>query len=236
MDVEFEKLVSPSLKDLFISHIEAMILSGELPVGQQLPPERQLAQSMGVSRAVVNSGVVELERRGFLEIRPRVGTFVADYRRAGTLETLKSIMTYNRGRLRNEEIRSILEVRDALDKLAVAGIIPHVTEEDIDLLEEKAETIRLSSDNRQAAEAAFAFQHELAMLSGNTLLPLIFRSFYSSVLVLWERFCALHGIPMLYKTSRRLCDHVRNRDVFGAVSWIDDCTQEAISGSRQIYY
>ena len=37
-DMEFEKLVSPSLKDLFISHIEAMILSGELPVGQQLPP------------------------------------------------------------------------------------------------------------------------------------------------------------------------------------------------------
>ena len=234
--MEFEKLVSPSLKDLFISHIEAMILSGELPVGQQLPPERQLAQSMGVSRAVVNSGVVELERRGFLEIRPRVGTFVTDYRRAGTLETLKSIMTYNRGHLRNGEIRSILEVRDALDKLAVAGIIPHVTAEDIDLLEEKAEAIRLASDNHRAAEAAFAFQHELAMLSGNTLLPLIFRSFYSSVLVLWERFCALHGIPMLYETSLRLCDHIRNRDILGAVSWIDYCTQEAISGSRQIYY
>ena len=155
--MEFEKLASPSLKDLFISHIEAMILSGELPVGQQLPPERQLAQSMGVSRAVVNSGVVELERRGFLEIRPRVGTFVTDYRRAGTLETLKSIMTYNRGHLRNGEIRSILEVRDALDKLAVAGIIPHVTAEDIDLLEEKAEAIRLASDNHQAAEAAIAF-------------------------------------------------------------------------------
>ena len=234
--MEFEKLVSPSLKDLFISHIEAMILSGELPVGQKLPPERQLAQSMGVSRAVVNSGVVELERRGFLEIRPRVGTFVADYRRAGTLETLKSIMTYNRGRLRNEEIRSILEVRDALDKLAVTCMLPDVTDEEVDILAEKADAIRLASDNRQAAEAAFAFQHELAMLSGNTLLPLIFRSFYSSVLVLWERFCALHGIPMLYETSRRLCDHIRNRDVFGAVSWIDYCTQEAISGSRQIYY
>ena len=127
-------------------------------------------------------------------------------------------------------------MRDALDKLAVAGIIPHVTEEDIDLLAEKAEAIRLASDNHQAAEAAFAFQHELAMLSGNTLLPLIFRSFYSSVLVLWERFCVLHGIPMLYETSLRLCDHIRNRDILGAVSWIDYCTQEAISGSRQIYY
>lgn len=234
--MEFEKLISPSLKELFISNIEAKILSGELPVGQQLLPERQLAQSMGVSRAVVNSGIVELENRGFLDVRPRVGTFVADYRRAGTMETLKSIMTYNRGRLRNEEIRSILEVRDALDKLAVADIIPHVTELDNMLLLEKVEAIRQARDNRQAAEAAFAFQHELAMLSGNTLLPLIFRSFYSSVLVLWERFCALHGIDTLYQTSCRLCGHIRDKDIPGAVAWIDYCTRETISGSRRIYY
>lgn len=234
--MEFEKLISPSLKELFISNIEAKILSGELPVGQQLPPERQLAQSMGVSRAVVNSGIVELENRGFLDVRPRVGTFVADYRRAGTMETLKSIMTYNRGRLRNEEIRSILEVRDALDKLAVADIIPHVTELDNMLLLKKVEAIRQARDNRQAAEAAFAFQHELAMLSGNTLLPLIFRSFYSSVLVLWERFCALHGIDTLYQTSCRLCGHIRDKDIPGAVAWIDYCTRETVSGSRCIYY
>ena len=234
--MEFEKLISPSLKELFISNIEAKILSGELPVGQQLPPERQLAQSMGVSRAVGNSGTVELENRGFLYVRPRGGTFVADYRRAGTMETLKSIMTYNRGRLRNEEIRSILEVRDALDKLAVADIIPHVTELDNTLLLEKVEAIRQARDNRQAAEAAFAFQHELAMLSGNTLLPLIFRSFYSSVLVLWERFCALHGIDTLYQTSCRLCGHIRDKDIAGAVAWIDYCTRETVSGSRRIYY
>lgn len=234
--MEFEKLMSPSLKELFISNIEAKILSGELPVGQQLPPERQLAQSMGVSRAVVNSGIVELENRGFLDVRPRVGTFVADYRRAGTMETLKSIMTYNRGRLRNEEIRSILEVRDALDKLAVADIIPHVTELDNMLLLEKVEAIRQARDNRQAAEATFAFQHELAMLSGNALLPLIFRSFYSSVLVLWERFCALHGIDTLYQTSCRLCGHIRDKDIPGAVAWIDYCTRETVSGSRRIYY
>lgn len=234
--MEFEKLMSPSLKELFISNIEAKILSGELPVGQQLPPERQLAQSMGVSRAVVNSGIVELENRGFLDVRPRVGTFVADYRRAGTMETLKSIMTYNRGRLRNEEIRSILEVRDALDKLAVADIIPHVTELDNMLLLEKVEAIRQARDNRQAAEAVFAFQHELAMLSGNTLLPLIFRSFYSSVLVLWERFCVLHGIDTLYQTSCRLCGHIRDKDIPGAVAWIDYCTRETVSGSRRIYY
>ena len=111
-----------------------------------------------------------------------------------------------------------------------------ISEEDIAALFRAAEAIREAGDNRHAAEAAFAFQHELAMQSGNTLLPLIFRSFYSSVLVLWERFCALNGVSMLYETSVRLCRHIRHRDLFAAVAWIDYCTRETVSGSRRIYY
>ena len=65
---------------------------------------------MQVSRAVVNSGIAELEKKGFLIVKPRSGTFVADYRRKGTVETLVAIMKYNGGRIRREEIRSILEV------------------------------------------------------------------------------------------------------------------------------
>ena len=66
-----------------------------------------------VSRAVVNSGITELARKGFLIIKPRVGTFVADYRRDGTMDTLMSIMNYNGGILREAEVRSILELRIA---------------------------------------------------------------------------------------------------------------------------
>ena len=69
---------------------------------------------------------------------------MTDYRRAGTLDTLKSIMTYNRGRLRNEEIRSILEVRDALDQLAVAEIIEHASDEEIRRLTETAGAIHFA--------------------------------------------------------------------------------------------
>ena len=52
----FEKLNSPSLKQLFVRQLQGMILSGELPMGSQLPPERELARQMQVSRAVVNGG------------------------------------------------------------------------------------------------------------------------------------------------------------------------------------
>ena len=81
--MEFEKLQTASLKELFISSVEDKILSGELPIGAQLPTERELAEMMDVSRGVVNSGIAEMAHKGFLEVRPRVGTFVADYRRVG---------------------------------------------------------------------------------------------------------------------------------------------------------
>ena len=112
--MEFQKLYAPSLKELFIRQLQERILSGELPLGSRLPAERELSEQMQVSRAVVNGGIAELARQGFLEVRPRQGTFVADYRRNGNMDTLLAILRYNSGMLGREEIRSILEVRQSL--------------------------------------------------------------------------------------------------------------------------
>ena len=64
--MEFKKIASPSLKELFIEQLEHMILSGSLSIGEKLPSERQLAETMQVSRGVVNSGLAELEKKGHL--------------------------------------------------------------------------------------------------------------------------------------------------------------------------
>ena len=133
----FKKLSAPSLKELFVAELEGMILSGKLEIGAKLPPERELAESMQVSRAVVNSGLDEMEKKGFLVVKPRIGTFVADYRKYGTADTLVSIMQYNGGMLRDKEVRSILEVRimfmnlaatlaiDNADDASIAGLERH---------------------------------------------------------------------------------------------------------------
>ena len=57
----FNKITALSLTDLFVQQIENMILSGELAVGEQLPPARELSLRMGVSRPVISAGLVELE-------------------------------------------------------------------------------------------------------------------------------------------------------------------------------
>jgi DNA-binding FadR family transcriptional regulator len=233
--MELKKLSAPSLKEMFIQELEGMILSGKLSVGEKLPSEREIAESMQVSRGVVNSGILELSRKGFLSIRPRVGTFVADYRRTGTLETLISIINYNRGVLRSGEIRSILEIRLALSTLSLRLAIPQMTQKDIEFLRTHVDGIAKSSNNKKASEEAFEFHHELAVLSGNMLMPLIYYSFKEAVLALWERFCNLHGKEKLYVNTDTLWQFIEKRDVEGAVSWSERTVNDAITGADQIY-
>lgn len=234
--MEFQKISSPSLRELFVEQLEHMILSGKLLIGEKLPPERQLAQAMQVSRAVVNSGIAELEKKGFLIVRPRSGTYVADYRQNGTADTLLAIMNYNGGRLRNDEIKSILEVRIALDTLAAELCIAHVTDQEIETLRKITEQIRNASSIDEAVTAAYEFQHEFALISGNTLIPLIFCSFKAAVTSLWERFCILYGIPTLYENNYRTWTYIRDRDTEGAIAWIQSSVRECIHGCWEIYY
>lgn len=234
--MEFTKLNAPSLKELFIQELETMILSGKLAVGEKLPSERELADSMQISRAVVNSGITELARKGFLIIKPRVGTFVADYRKDGTMDTLMSIMNYNGGILRDVEVRSILELRIALDTLAIQLWLPTAKEKEIALLRSYVENIKAADTASAAIDYAFRFQHELAFLSGNTLIPLIFSSFKAPVTSLWDRFYRLHGIDKLYENNDILCRYFEAHDTEGAINWIHTSLQEIIDGGTSIYY
>jgi GntR family transcriptional regulator len=53
------------------------IESGELPAGERLPPERELADGLGVSRMTVRQALSSLAARGLLERGVGRGTFVA---------------------------------------------------------------------------------------------------------------------------------------------------------------
>lgn len=234
--MEFSKLSAPSLKELFIHQFETMILSGKLPIGEKLPPERDLAKSMQVSRAVVNAGITELSRKGFLLIRPRIGTFVADYRKNGNMETLISIMNYNGGILRDAEIRSILELRIALDNMVMELCLQKITDSEILALGEYVRMMGETESAKEASELAFTFQHELAFLSGNTLIPLIFHSFKVPILSLWERFCHLYGVKALYQNTVILFHYIEQRDSQKAIAYITKSINDTISGEKQIYY
>ena len=234
--MRFERLSAPTLKSLFVSQLQDKILSGEIPIGTALPPERELAAQMQVSRAVVNSGLAELAEEGFLEIQPRRGTFVSDYRRNGNISTLIALMEYHGGRLGRQEIRSILEIRRALEHMAAEQAILCATEEELKVLGRKLVELAMTETPQAAAEAAFAFQHELAFISKNSILPIFYSSFKPVVITLWERYCKLYGIERLSRNTEILYNYICDRDADGAFLWIDQYLEMAIGGKEQIYY
>lgn len=170
--MEFKKLNAPSLRELFVNELQNMILSGKLEIGSKLPPERELAESMKVSRAVINSGIAELEKKGFLVVRPRIGTFVADYHRDGSLDTLVAIMNYNGGVLKNREVKSVLEARIMFMVEASQFAIDRASDKELLGLQEYVYQMENCTDPEKTASLIFEFSHEIAYISGNTLLPL----------------------------------------------------------------
>ena len=68
----------PAAAKLVVAYVRQLIESGELKAGDRLPPERELARLVGVSRPTVRTGLQSLATVGVVDSRRGAGTFVAD--------------------------------------------------------------------------------------------------------------------------------------------------------------
>ncbi|MDK2966261.1 MULTISPECIES: GntR family transcriptional regulator [Lacrimispora] len=233
--MEFQKLSSLSLKEMFIRQIRDMILSGRIPVGGKLPSEREIAKQMQVSRAVVNSGFAELEKQGFLEILPRQGVFVANYGKNGNINTLNAIMEYHGDTLGQSDIYSIIEVRRALEHLVTDSVIKNASNEEILGLEGLLEEVSAAKNIDDTVLATFSFHHKLSVISKNSIIPLIYISFKPVVTQLWKRFCLRYGKEALYDSVLCLYKCIKERDAGAARRCTNKQLDEALEGGHQIY-
>jgi GntR family transcriptional regulator len=72
-------LVRRNTQAIYVQIAESLaqqIRSGDLQIGDRLPPERQLAEELGVSRMTVRQALALLEEQGLIERLPGVGSFV----------------------------------------------------------------------------------------------------------------------------------------------------------------
>jgi len=74
------RIDSTSAVPLYVQIVEGFataVARGDLPVGERLPPERQLAESLGVSRTTVVNAYREMQARGLIIAHVGRGTFIA---------------------------------------------------------------------------------------------------------------------------------------------------------------
>jgi GntR family transcriptional repressor for pyruvate dehydrogenase complex len=127
--------------DEVVQQIELLILDGVLRDGDRLPGERELAQSLEVSRPILRDALKELENRGLLVSHHGGGTFVADI--IGQVFSKPIIDLISR---HARATRDYLEYRRELEGLTAELAAQRATETD------KALLTRIIDDMRRAHE------------------------------------------------------------------------------------
>jgi DNA-binding FadR family transcriptional regulator len=219
MDLLLEPIQVNSLKEACIQKLERLILSGDLKVGTHLPPERQLAAMLDVSRPVLHQAIVELEARGLVRIVPRRGVIVNDFRTNGSLALLTSLLSYHEGDLDPTLKQSMIDVRLLIERETARLAALHRTDEQLQQLNQIVEQEQ-TTDRRHVrglVELDFAFHLHVALASGNAMYPLIMNSFKGVYTNLTSQFFTRYRqdattIDEVYGYHCRLVTAIANRD------------------------
>ena len=108
MELIISNASSKPIYEQITGQIKAMILSGELAEGEQLPSIRALANSLRVSAITTKRAYADLEADGFIETVQGKGSFVA----GGNAELI-----------REEQLRQVEELRgQAVDAGRAMGL------------------------------------------------------------------------------------------------------------------
>lgn len=74
----FRPVTSEKLSQAVVRQVELLILRGILRPGERLPPERDLAERLAVSRPSLRDAIAQLQSSGLLTAKPGAGIYVAD--------------------------------------------------------------------------------------------------------------------------------------------------------------
>lgn len=148
-----------------LEHFYQLITEGKLRWGERLPPEKDLAQGLGVSRASLREAIQLLEMLGILEVRHGVGTFVTPSPTNPLVHPVRWALTAEA-----QPARQLLEARRVLEK-AIAGLAAErATPEDLGSLRRHLDEMEEAATHEAFINADVEFHISLARAARNAVL------------------------------------------------------------------
>src|SRR6266498_6091884 len=149
-----------------VIQVRDMIRQGTLKPGDRLPPERELAKRLGISRASLRHGLRCLAAIGVLTSRHGSGTYIAEGPPALDSEPLSMLAA-----LHGFTTDKMFEAR-RLVEVAVAGLAAeHATGDQLRIMSEEVTETYAALDNPQEYLVHdFGFHRAVAAASGNPIL------------------------------------------------------------------
>lgn len=165
---EWKPLARMRTHEQVVAEIENRLIAGTLKAGDQLPPERQFAEALGVSRGAVREALRILEAIGVVEAGtgsgPSSGSMIVKDSIAGMAMVLRihlQLASFNQD--------DLVEVRLLIERLAARNAAEHATAEDIAELRELVEQMNGVHTTAAYNDLDAAFHIRIVRASGNAL-------------------------------------------------------------------
>lgn len=162
----FAEIKIESPVDKIIRQIRELILTKQLNPGDKLPPERKLAERLGVGRSNVRDAIKKLEFYGILKTLPQSGTIVAGIGITALEGLISDVL-----KIENTDFASLVETRVLLETEAAKLAAERRSDENIIALTQALEAHRVKVEaGEQAVEEDLMFHMKIAEASKNAVL------------------------------------------------------------------
>lgn len=160
-----------------VNHVRSLLEKGTLQPGDRIPPEREFARALKISRASLRTGIGSLAAMGVIKIKHGVGTFISD----GPPQFGKSSLSLM-GALHGFQSWQLFEARIILESNLAALAAERGKKEDHAALAEQVEKMFASLDSPSAYLIHDVLFHRLiAQASGNPILAAIMETVTTSM-------------------------------------------------------
>jgi len=210
---ELEPVRKTRVYEEVAAQIQRLIAEGRLQPGDHLPPERELAERLGVSRTSVRDAIRVLELMGLLEPRQGEGTVVRDLSPDSLVSPLASLLVRNRTLLTD-----LWDVRKMIEPGLAARAAVHASREDVTRLE--AIFARQQAKVRQgqlAIDEDSEFHYGIATAASNRVILRVLDVLMNLLRESRERSLQVTGrLERSLDGHRRILDAIRQRDASAA--------------------
>ena len=189
-----------AVTDEAILKIKSMILSGELKPGDRLSPEKELSESLGLSRSSLREAVKALEIIRVLDVRRGDGTYVTSLEPQLLLEAMAFVVDIHQ----DSSVLKLFEVRRILEPAAAAMAAARSTPEDIAELRELVAEVDEHTSIDDLVSHDMQFHRRINTMSGNAYLTSLLEGLSGKTL----RARVWRGLTQENSVERTLAEHI----------------------------
>lgn len=235
----FQPVTPEKLSQAVIGQIEKLILRGILRPGERLPPERELAERLNVSRPSLRDAIGALQEAGLLTAKAGAGVYVADVLGSAFAPALVELFARH-----DEAVFDYLSFRRDMEGLAAERAATYGSDTDLAVVQavfDKMEAAHGKRNGDEEAQLDAQFHMAIIEASHNVVMLHMMRSMYELLRggVFYNRqvmFKQRTTRAALLDQHRAINDALQARDAAQARSAVEahlDYVEEALTNQNK---